>query len=522
MRKLLLILVISLFGYTSLWAQGIEVVGFRLLDTDLTANTRGTMKKDQNGETAALIKIVSPEKGFSFNGGSLGIVGTENHVGETWLYLPRRAQKLTISHPKFGVKRDYYYPISVEGGKTYEMLLDIGTGRYVTITTTRAKSDVTIDGEYVGKAPIYNRYMNFGSHTIFAQNDRYEGTVTFDVLPNDDKNQQRVENVKMRDMSDHYGEVTVSVDNNAEIYFNNRLMATGTWNTELREGNYFVETKMADCDSTRTNFTVVAQKKNEIRATPPTPHTGYLRLVTRPSDAEAIYYGTRHLSVEEPNVLPVGTYQVDFSKKGYVTKSLEYTVTRNATTTDTVTLNQIEYVASKTIYFGLGASLRSMMGLTGLAGLVLKNHDIQVHYTFGLSSSDPVYTYLAGEEGNANNEYQSTISFKQSSFGLKYGYQFVLNDKMNKLALTPQIGVCVDRLSANIKDGTNLYADGASATCVSVGLKLLYAPFQHFYLFVAPEFDVAVQKDDNFQRLADASNITAGGFLAHLGLIVNF
>lgn len=522
MRKLLLIWILAICGSIPLWSQegGIEVVDFKLLPTDMTANTHGTSKKDQNGETAALIKIVSPEKGFMFNNGSLGIVGTEqDHVGETWLYLPRRSQKLTITHPKFGVKRDYYFPISVEGAKTYEMLLDIGTGRYVTITANRANSEITIDGEFVGKAPIYNRYMNFGTHTVFAKNDRWEGTLEFDVLPNDDKNTKIQKEVKMRDMSDHYGEVTVSVEKDAEIYFENRLVGTGTWKTELREGNYFVETKKVDCDSTRTNFTVVAKKQNNIKAAPPTPHTGYLRLVTRPSDAEAIYYGTRHLSVEEPNVLPIGTYQVDFSKKGYVTKSLEYTVTRNETTTDTVTLNQIEYVASKTFYFGAGVTLRSMMGLTGLAGFVMKNHDVQVHYTFGLSSSDPIYAYAINEE---TSEYQSAISFKQSSFGLKYGYQFVLKDKMNKLAITPQLGVCVDRLSGSVQNGINLYADGAAATCVSVGIKLLYAPVQHFYLFVAPEFDIAVQKDDNFQRLAEASNITAGGFLAHMGLMVNF
>ena len=220
MRKLILSCILTICGVIPLWSQegGIEVVGFRLLENDLTANTHGTSKKDGNGETAALIKIVSPEKGFRFQNGSLGIVGTEqDHVGETWLYLPRRSQKLTIMHPKFGVKRDYYFPIPIDGAKTYEMLLDIGTGRYVTITANRANADVTIDGEYVGKAPIYNRYMNFGTHTVFARNDRWEGTLEFDVLPNDDKTKGQVKNIMMRDMSDHYGEVTVNVEKDAEI-----------------------------------------------------------------------------------------------------------------------------------------------------------------------------------------------------------------------------------------------------------------------------------------------------------------
>ena len=41
---------------------------------------------DQNGERAALIKIVTTERGFSFDGGTLGIVATEEHTGEIWLF----------------------------------------------------------------------------------------------------------------------------------------------------------------------------------------------------------------------------------------------------------------------------------------------------------------------------------------------------------------------------------------------------------------------------------------------------
>ena len=39
-------------------ADGISVMSFKLLETDLTANTHGTQKFDQNGDKAALIKIV--------------------------------------------------------------------------------------------------------------------------------------------------------------------------------------------------------------------------------------------------------------------------------------------------------------------------------------------------------------------------------------------------------------------------------------------------------------------------------
>ena len=115
MKKLLLIAMIVVSQ--SILADGISVMSFKLLETDLTANTRGTEKRDQNGDKAALIKIVTPERGFRYDGGSLGIVGTEEKTGEIWLYVPPRAQKLTISHQVFGVMRDYYYPTSIQGGR---------------------------------------------------------------------------------------------------------------------------------------------------------------------------------------------------------------------------------------------------------------------------------------------------------------------------------------------------------------------------------------------------------------------
>ena len=39
-------------------------------------------RKDQNGEIAALIKIVTTEKGFGFDGGMMGVVGSEQKLGE--------------------------------------------------------------------------------------------------------------------------------------------------------------------------------------------------------------------------------------------------------------------------------------------------------------------------------------------------------------------------------------------------------------------------------------------------------
>jgi hypothetical protein len=512
MKKLLLIALIAISQ--SVWADGISVLGFRLLETDLTANTRGTEKRDMNGDKAALIKIVTPERGFLFNGGSLGIVGTEEKAAEIWLYVPPRAQKLTITHQVFGVLRDYYYPVSIQGGRTYEMLLDIGTGRYVTITTSQAKSDVTVDGEYLGKSPIYNRYMTYGRHAVLTQNGIYEGKDTIIVATTDDKG-TKVANIEMRNMSDHYGEVVVNVENNADIWYNDHQVGTGSWSTQLREGSYTVETRKLDCDPIKTTFTVIPKKKNQIQAAPPAPHTGRLNVYTRPRNATALLNGNDPIDLTELQTLPVGTYQLQFARKGYVGTTREYTIKHNLTTSDTVSLEKIKYIKPNAFYFGAGYTMRSMGGITALAGFTYKNIDLQASYTFGLGASDPVRWY--SEDGN--DTYLSSVEYKRSTFAVKAGYQIELTER---LGITPQLGYEIEQLSGKVTDGTNLYGDKAAASCISVGAKLVYAPIQRLYLFAAPELSIGVSKDNNFNRIADASNISAGGFMVSIGAIFNF
>ena len=515
-KRLLALTFFCLAVAVQMMAQGMKVVEFKLLENDLTANTRGTEKMDQNGERAALIKIQTPERGFTFDGGSLGIVATEEHAGEIWLYVPRRAQKLIVQHPAFGVMRDFFYPIPVSGGRTYEMLIDIGTGRYTNITSQVAGSTIYVDNEPIGVAPIYNKYLNFGKHKIEAKKDRYEGELEVWVTTEDDTKQNKMVNVEQRDMSDHFGNVTVTVDNKADIWFEGKNMGNGIWTTQLREGSYVVETRKADCDPEKTSFTVVAQKQNNVKATVPTPHTGRLSIYTRPRNAQAMLNGSTPIDLTETHTLPIGTYQISLTRKGYVPKSgLEYTVRHNETTRDTVTMDRVKYIKPQAFYFGAGYTFRQLGGITALAGATYKNFDLQASYTFGLSSSDPVHWYST----DGTDTYLSTMKYKRQTLAIKVGYQFELTER---LGITPQVGFEMERLTGTVDKGTNSYGDGANATGISVVAKLLFAPVERFYAFINPAYSVAVSKDNNFKKIADNSDIKAGAFMLTAGAIFNF
>jgi hypothetical protein len=265
----------------------------------------------------------------------------------------------------------------------------------------------------------------------------------------------------------------------------------------------------------RTTFTVQPQRQNTITAAPPAPHTGRLNIYTRPRSAKAILNGTTPIDVAELQTLPVGTYQLAFSHKGYVGTDREFTITHNQTTTDTVTLARVKYIKPNAFYFGAGYTLRSLGGITALAGITFKNIDLQASYTFGLTKSDDVRWYST----DGNDSYLSSIAYKRSTFAVKLGYQIVLTER---LGITPQIGYEAERLSGSVKDGTNLYGDGASASCISLGAKLLWAPIQRLYLFANPAFSIGASKDDNFKKIEDNSDISAGGFMMSLGAILNF
>jgi hypothetical protein len=190
-------------------------------------------------------------------------------------------------------------------------------------------------------------------------------------------------------------------------------------------------------------------------------------------------------------------------------------VKHNRTTTDTITLERIKYIKPQAFYFGAGYAARKLGGITALVGATYRNFDLQASYTFGMASSDEVPWYTT----DGTDTYLSTMTYKRSTLAIKAGYQFELTER---LGITPQVGVEFERLSGTVKQGTNAYGDGASATCVSIGAKLLFAPIERFYAFANPAYSIAVNKDENFKRIVDASDVNAGGFMMTLGVIFNF
>ena len=331
-----------------LGAQNISVSSFRLLETDLTANTAGTMEHDQNGEVAALIKVVTTQTGFSFDGGSLGIVKTVQKPAEIWVYVPRGLKKMTISHPQLGILRDYYLPVAIASAKTYEMVLIAGevqtvvkqarTSQYVVFQLTPPNAFVELDGEVLTtNEGTATKLMKFGTYNYRVQAPNYlpeAGNVTID-----DPNNKKVVNISLKP---NFAQVSINVDNNAEIWVNGEKKGEGSWRGNLGAGTYELEAKkQGHRSSTTTKEFFVTSEPQTVKLQPPVPILGEADINSTPAMAD-IYIDGKKMGQTPQMVseLLIGLHQVRISKQGYSDYNSTLTVKEGETSMLTAKLEK--------------------------------------------------------------------------------------------------------------------------------------------------------------------------------------
>lgn len=174
-----------------IYAQTMSVVAFEQDITDNTANTPGTIVYDQNGDKCALIKIETPEVGFSFDVGLLGVVKAEQRVGEIWLYVPVGVKRISVSHPQLEKLRDYDFGLSVKKARTYLMKLKVeklNTGADVKglgtieVTSNPIGAEVFVDNISVGQTPFSFSKIFPGKHRLLIRKGGYfDYETTFEI-----------------------------------------------------------------------------------------------------------------------------------------------------------------------------------------------------------------------------------------------------------------------------------------------------------------------------------------------------
>ncbi len=253
-------------------AQNISVKSFKLLERDLDARVVEP-KKDQNGDKCAIIKIVTTEKGFVFDGDMNGIVTTVYKTGEYWVYLPWGSKKITIKHEKLGILRNYLYPIPIKEATVYEMVLTTGTvvttvveqeikTAYLIIKSKPEGGDVYIDETYLGVTP-FNKKMTAGSYNYRVEVPMYHNSVGKIEITGDNPREEL--NLTLKPAFG-YAKITTTPENGATVIIDgeNAGQKTPMTTKKLKNGTHRVTVKMPMYQPVTKDFTVTEGQTSDL------------------------------------------------------------------------------------------------------------------------------------------------------------------------------------------------------------------------------------------------------------------
>ena len=452
-------------------AQTLSVERFRLLENDLTANTYGTIERDQNGEVAALIKVVTSETGFAFDAGMLGIVKTVQKTGEIWVYVPYGLQRITIAHQELGVLRDYYFPVPIEKARTYELRLNSG----------RPKTEEKVE--------------TIKSLTVTLENPM----------------------------------------SNANIYVDGNLLGTGTLRIKLMAlTEYKVEVRCNGYHSYNTSIRLEPDEEGKIIEIPALkPITATLKISSSPSEASVYIGGTpKGVTPMVKDGIGLGVSLIDIKKKGYHRYSTSVNVTEDKTYNVDAVLKEIKYLGKDNFYLGGGYKIGQMTAIVGYAGFYLNNVNVEGVYLMPKVSSESV-RWITSSQSWSGSSVQLVYDYSPSmAFGGSLGVGLHIS---KRLRITPQAGVMYYTIEGNLSSTKSDYgkysiveSDRKVATWAMSGrgaARIELCPFNHITLVASPSYEKPVVMGSHATRLnesIDCINRWCGGFSVMAGVEIYF
>lgn len=485
------------------YGQKLVIRDFKALPTDQTAINSETRRIDQNGNTAALIRIYTSLKlsDLTFGGSVYNFVESVQRPGEILLYLPARSQQILVSHSRYEPVR-YWYEDEILPGRTYSMVLTM-EGKEVSLVASTDAADITVDGDTIGTSPT-RAYLSYGPHVVKAQ----LGTLLYEDRIDISREGPDKFDLQMSDENLKYGDVTVKVPGNAEIYFLGRREGVGEASFHLKEGMYPMETRKKDHDNQMTTVTVTAGKSIEVPLTSPRPHIGYLELETNPVNGVSVYSNDTIFTLSKTMHLPVGVYDLKFSKKGYYNAERQYSIVRGQTISDTVNLIRKQYVKSSGIYLGAAFTYSKMPGASVFLGGRIKNVDISGSYTIGVTRSKDVDWY-----DSKTDLFVESARYRVDELSAALGYQFSI---IERIGIMPRVGYMAQILFGTASKGNHM-------TCHNVtgGVRFSYVPVPRIGIFLLPEYAFPFKANQQFTDIARNGGFTKGGFHISLGIYFN-
>ena len=463
--RILFLMAFIVFFCPRVFSQEISVDSFRALENDLTANTYGTMEYDQNGEPAALIKVVTTETGFVFNGGMLGIVKTVQQAGEIWVYVPHGLQRITIAHPDLGVLRDYYFPVSIEKARTYEL-------RLKTVRPQRSETELT---------PVVN--------------------VTFDN--------------PMENSGIYLSGVLVGTGS-----WSGQVAATD-FLLEVKQEGYVTYSTMITFAPDEQDKTITVPLLEPVK--------GVIRADSDPAGVDVymdgILKGTSPILIDN---LKAGTYSIEFRKRGYRPYTTSVNVRTEETYKADAVLKRVNHNVYAGLSYQAG-HLSSLSAFAGIyfwnvnieAGYLIPFSSSERTYWV----TSPSTFAETGSVSHVAYDYSVKNAFTASiGYGIPIGKRMCLTPSAGAVlyhiegTYSPQDG------DITVK-GDDYSLSRTYTVSGQFSVRMEYSPLNHLSLTLAPSYEFPLNKGDQATQLDESTDLIrkwCGGFSVKAGLKVYF
>ncbi|HKK67539.1 MAG TPA: PEGA domain-containing protein, partial [Bacteroidales bacterium] len=328
--------ILALFITFAASAQdGIPVKSFRSLPQDMDARVNHPVT-DQNGDKAALIKVVTSETGFKFEAGMLGIVKTEQKTGEIWVYVPYASRKITIKHDQLGVLRGYVYPEAIKKATVYEMVLTTGkvvttveeaeiASQWLVIKSTPDGANVFIDEQLAGTTPFQRKYKE-GEYNYRIEKNRYHNKAGKIELAGERKTIEL-------DLKPKFGDIriTSTPENGMQIYLDDENTGKTTPATleEVSSGEHRIKLQ-SQWYQPQTKIITVNDEQTSNADFSMQPAFAELSVTAKP-DADILIDGDKKATGSWSGRLLGGIYTVKAEKDKYYSedKQIEITAGKN-------------------------------------------------------------------------------------------------------------------------------------------------------------------------------------------------
>lgn len=190
-------------------------------------------------------------------------------------------------------------------------------------------ASVYIDNNYIGKVPVKSEALKSGQYEVLIAKELYN---SYSAIITVSDNQT---STVTPSLVANFSNITLKVDDDAEIWVNDEKKGIGNWTGNLESGNYKVECKKTNHQTSTKFLEITNQMKGKtINLDAPKPICGSLNVETNPDYAE-LYIDGKKMG-ETPlqiNSILIGQHTLRIEKVGCATISKTITIEENKTIT---------------------------------------------------------------------------------------------------------------------------------------------------------------------------------------------